>query len=262
MEEYKKFALEIARQAGDIIKKNFVFGMSKEIKNNNTPLTKTDLLVNTLLLEGVRKNFPDHNILGEEESDMSRISEYVWVCDPIDGTMLFSHSIPICVFSLALVKNGESILGVVYDPFQDRMFFAEKGKGAFLNGQQIFVSKADNFHGALATCEFFKPAPFDTSKLAVYLQMEKCIHISKFNSFIYSTVLVAAGELVFAIYPWIYAHDAAAAKIIVEEAGGKVTSILGTDQRYDREIEGLVVSNGILHDEVMKMIKEKVIRVG
>lgn len=256
MNEYKEFALNIARQAGAIIKQNFLMGMEKNLKNDNTPVTETDLKVNAFLLNGVRTSFPGHNVLAEEESDMSQDSEYVWVCDPVDGTIPFSHGMATATFSLALVKNGESIMGVVYDPFQDRMFFAEKGKGAFLNDQKIFVSKTETFPGTVANCEFFNRALFDTSKIAAYLEMNKGVHVMSLCSFIISGALVAAGEFAFAIFPGRYAHDAAAVKILVEEAGGRVTNMLGEEQRYDRTIQGLVVSNGVLHNEIIKICKE------
>lgn len=261
MNDYKEFAIKIARQAGSIIKENFVLGMDHVIKSDNTPVTETDIKINTLLLKSVKENFPEHNVLAEEESDMSQQSEFVWVCDPVDGTIPFSHGLPISTFSLALVKNGESILGVIYDPFQDYLFFAEKGKGAYLNDKKISVSKADTFYGAVANCEFYNTAIYDTSKLAVYLQMIKGVQAMRLSSFIFSVALVAVGEMAFAVYPGKFAHDAAAGKVIIEEAGGKATDLFGKEQKYDREINGFLVSNGLLHEEVTKIIKETVVRI-
>ncbi|HOX61204.1 MAG TPA: inositol monophosphatase [Candidatus Magasanikbacteria bacterium] len=261
MPTHKEFAINLAQQAGAIIRENFALGMNRTLKKDNTPVTATDLAINTLLLKSVRETFPDHNVLAEEESDMSQKSEFVWVCDPLDGTIPFSHGLTICTFSLALVKNGESILGVVYDPFQDNMFVAEKGKGAFLNDKKISVSNADTFSGAVANCEYFNTAIYNTSKCALHMQMIEGVQTMRLSSFIISAVLVAAGELSFAIYPSSYAHDAAAAKIIVEEAGGKATDLFGNEQRYDRAINGFLVSNGLLHEKVLKIIKETVTRI-
>lgn len=201
MSEYKQFAMDIARQAGAIIKENFSFGMSHSIKSDNTPVTDTDLKVNELLLKGVREKFPGHNVLAEEESDMSHESEYVWVCDPIDGTIPFSHGIPTSTFSLALVKNGESILGVVYDPYQDHLFVAEKGGGAYLNDKQINVSSLNTFRGAVANCEFYNTAIFDTTQFAINMQMLQGVQTMRLASFVLSGVLVAVGELAFAVFP-------------------------------------------------------------
>lgn len=138
---HKNFAISIAKEAGEIIRKNFTLGMKKEWKEDQSPVTETDYRINTILIEQVQKEFPDYGVLGEEESYNEKAVN-LWVCDPVDGTVPFSHGIPICTFSLALVKNGEPVLGVVYEPFMDQMYCAEKSKGAFLNGEKISVSGA------------------------------------------------------------------------------------------------------------------------
>lgn len=256
--EYNKFAEDMAHRAGNIIRDNFSLNMAKNWKGDNTPVTESDLAINTLLLKGVKDNFPEHSVLSEEESYKINNSEYVWVCDPIDGTIPFSHGIPICTFSLALTRNGESILGVIYDPFADRLFVAEKGKGAFLNNQKIHVSDVDRLKNSVGNCEFWQNSKYKVDKLAVHLSTEEDVKLLKLSSFIYSSVLVAAGELSFGIYPGKYAHDAAAVKIIVEEAGGKMTDVFGNEQRYDEEINGAIVSNGVLHEKLVVLSKEHV----
>lgn len=254
----KQFAEQFARQAGGIIRTNFQLGMSKEWKDDNSPVTATDLAINALLIKEVRALFPDHSILAEEQNDLRPDSEYAWVCDPVDGTIPFSHGIPICTFSLALVKNGESILGVIYDPFQDRLFSAAKGEGAFLNGQLISVSNKSELMSAIGNCEFHSSAPYDTTTLITNLEMEQGAKMFKLQSFIYPAALVAAGEVAFSIYAYKFAHDAAAVKIIVEEAGGKVTDLFGNDQRYDQTIKGLIASNGVLHDKLVALASKLV----
>jgi len=256
--QYKDFAIDIAREAGKIIKNNFVLGMEKKWKSDNSPVTETDLTVNELLLAGVKANFPDHRIRAEEKSDMKGTSEFVWVCDPVDGTIPFSHGIPICTFSLALTKNGESILGVAYDPFQDRLFTAVKGEGAHLNNKAIHVSKANRFKGSAGEFEMYETAYFNFFELAKHLTFKEGVKLMKFSSFVYPSMLVAAGELAFSLFPGTAPHDAAAVKVIVEEAGGKVTNIFGEEQRYDQDIQGLIVSNGVLHDQLVKLAKELV----
>ena len=255
---YKDFAISLAKQAGQIIKENFTLGMAKDWKSDNSPVTETDLRINKLLLDGVKASFPGHRVKAEEESNMEGDSEFVWVCDPVDGTIPFSHGIPICTFSLALTKNGESILGVVYDPFQDRLFTAVKGEGAFLNGKAIHVSKIDHFKSSAGNFEMYETAYFNFSKLANHLIFKEGVKLMKLSSFVYPSALVAAGELAFCLFPGLTSHDGAAIKVIVEEAGGKVTSIFGDEQRYDQDIQGLIVSNGILHDHLVKLAKEMV----
>ena len=251
----KQFAEQFAREAGAIIRANFTLGMSKEWKADNSPVTKTDTEINARLIAEVRRFFPEYNVMGEEASDL-RGGEYTWVCDPVDGTIPFSHGIPICTFSLGLVKNGESILGVIYDPFQDRLFSAAKGEGAFLNGQPISVSQKPELMSAIGNCEFHSSAPYDTSGLITNLEMQQGAKMFKLQSFIYPAALVATGEVAFSIYAYKFAHDAAAVKIIVEEAGGKVTDLFGNDQRYDQQIKGLIASNGVLHDQLVELAKQ------
>src|SRR3989339_1842896 len=152
----KEFALLMAKKAGKIIKKNFAMGMEKEWKSDNTPVTVTDKAVNSLLIKESKRYFPKYGILGEEENSIVGNEEYHWVCDPIDGTIPFSHGIPTCVFSLALVKDGVPVVAVVYDPFMDRLFTAEKGNGAKLNGKTIHVSPAKTLKNAVVGVRVWK----------------------------------------------------------------------------------------------------------
>lgn len=251
--DYKNFAINLAREAGETIKRNFVLRMKKEWKADNTPLTETDVVLNQLVIDSVRKAFPGHNILSEEGDYVSGTSEYVWVCDPLDGTIPFSHGIPTCVFSLALTHNGKSILGVVYDPFMDRMFFAERGGGAYMNGEKISVSNGDILRGSLIGITYWKDAPFDLSPLVEALKTERA-HILNIYSITYMGVLVAGGELAATIYSGNKPFDTAAVKIIVEEAGGRVTDLFGDEQRYDGDCRGHLVTNGMLHKKLLELV--------
>jgi fructose-1,6-bisphosphatase/inositol monophosphatase family enzyme len=256
-QDYKMFAVDLAYRAGEIIKKNFVLGMRKDWKSDGTPVTETDLVINQLVINSVKKEFPNHGILSEEGSNYSKNNEFVWVCDPIDGTIPFSAAIPTCVFSLALVCKGESNLGVIYDPFMDRLFFSEKGKGAFLNGKRISVSKAETLERSIVGISFLKGAKFDLCQLYTALIDEGAFNLGVLSS-IYMGSLVASGELIASVGPAVKPHDAAALKIIVEEAGGKVTDIFGNNQRYDLDINGCLVSNGIVHDKLVMIIRNTV----
>lgn len=249
MKQYKKIAIDLAYESGEIMRNNFSLGMKKEWKGDNTPLTETDTRINKLVIDTISKHFPDHSILGEEGSKMIESSEYTWVCDPIDGTIPFSHGYPTFVFSLALTKNGESILGVIYDPMLDRLLVAEKGKGATMNNKPISVSKISSF----ATAQINLDAKLELTRLREIFPKES--RISTLLSAVYSGLLVACGEFVAEIFEHKHPWDGAAVKIIVEEAGGKVTDIFGNEQRYDREINGFVASNGIMHDKIIALIK-------
>ena len=127
-DRYKKFAISLAMRAGKMMRRNFVLGGKRTWKKDHSPLTKTDLVINQMVIDAVHKHFPGYGVLAEEGSSLVQGSEYVWVCDPIDGTVPFSHGFPTFVFSLALVKNGQPIFGLLYDPMMNRMYVAEKGK--------------------------------------------------------------------------------------------------------------------------------------
>jgi myo-inositol-1(or 4)-monophosphatase len=173
------------------------------------------------------------------------------VCDPIDGTIPFSHGYPIFTFSLALTKNGESILAVVYDPINDRLFTAEKGKGAYLNGTKISVSTTSDFS---KTCLISLDAE-DRFPLLRQQLMEKNCRVVNLYSCVYLSMLVASGEFVAQVFghnnPW----DAAAVKVIVEEAGGKVTNLLGEEQLYNQFTNGFIASNGAIHEKLAGILK-------
>lgn len=254
--EYKNFSLALARQAGAIIKTNFSLGMKKNWKADETPVTATDLAINQLVIDSVRANFPEHSVLSEEGSHLLAGSQYTWVCDPVDGTIPFSHGVPTCVFSLALCRDGLPIAGVTYDPFMDRMLWAEKGKGTWLNDKQVHVSQQKTFEKSVfGTCIWKgSDAVADISFLPEKIEAAGSILINV-CSIVYMGSLVASGEFLGTVFVGPYAHDTAALKIIVEEAGGKVTDLFGNDQRYDGPVKGHIIANPVIHEKILQMLR-------
>jgi myo-inositol-1(or 4)-monophosphatase len=250
---YLSFAKDLAQAAGNVIRENFRLGMQKEWKSDATPLTESDVVINKMVVNAVRQVYRNHSVLSEEGDYLLKDSEYIWVCDPLDGTCPFSHGIPICTFSLALTHHGTVLLGVIYDPFMDRLFFAEKGKGAFLNDNPIRVSRQNNIKRALIGSVYWKNAPFDLS-ICINRLRDKQAQIIVFPSIAYMGALVASGEMTAILFPGDKPYDSAALKVIIEEAGGKITDVYGNDQRYDRPIRGCVASNGLLHDKLIASI--------
>jgi len=251
---HKDFAIAIAKEAGEIIRKNFTLEMKKEWKSDQTPVTETDYRINTILIERVQKEYPNYGVLGEEEN-FNETAENLWVCDPLDGTIPFSHGIPICTFSLALVKNGEPVLGLIYEPFMDNLYFAEKGKGAHLNGKKIFVSNAIDVEAGLISFDVWSRAPYYMRGLRDSVDEDGAITVT-YASLAYCNALVATGEFVASVFAGSGAHDVASSKVIIEEAGGKVTDLFGNEQRYDGPIKGAIISNGKVHDYLVKKVKE------
>ena len=207
-----------------------------------------------MLIKNVKEKFPTHSVDGEEEQFGK--SNYVWVCDPVDGTAMYARHIPVAVFSLALVIDGVSTLGVVYDPFTDNLYYALKGFGAFRNDERIHVSdiKLDDMK-SVSNMDMWPEAEYnlyDTIK-----ELGKKTYFVGVGSVIRACMCVANGDFNLAIFPGTKHKncDIAAAKVIVEEAGGKVTDLFGNDQRYDCSINGAVISNSVVHSEVINVIK-------
>ena len=254
MEQYYDFAKSIAKKAGKIMIKYFKEDNGESYKFDNTIVTKADKEINEYLIQQVKKHFPSHSVDGEE--DQFGKSDYVWVCDPVDGTSMYARHIPVAVFSLALVINGKPVIGVIYDPWTDNLYSACKGKGAFRNGQRIHVNN-------IALDDMKSVSNFDMWPEAEYnlydaiKEVGKKTYFVSIASVIRACCCVANGDFNLAIYPGTTHKncDIAAAKIIVEEAGGKVTDLFGHEQRYDKSINGAVISNGLVHKEMITAIK-------
>lgn len=249
-----EFAKNLAKEASKITKQYFGLDIKSEWKSDNTPLTEADTKINKMVIEAVKAKYPDHGILGEEESYNLEANK-LWVCDPIDGTQPFSNGIPLSTFCLALVEDGEVKVAVAADFFTDRIYWAVKGQGAFVNGERLSVNNRDSFQSTYFAQSSMMPERYkSTGEILDLISNKKC-KIMNFRSFTYCCLSVASGHFVGAIIgvgnPW----DAVCPKLIVEEAGGKVTDLDGNDRRYDKPGNGLLVSNGILHDQLLELIK-------
>jgi len=254
MEEYLEFAKQIAMQAGQIMLKYFNEDNGANYKFDQTIVTKADIEINNYLIKQVKEKYALHSVDGEEEQFGK--SKHVWVCDPVDGTAMYARHIPVAVFSLALVIDGEPVVGVVYDPFTENLYTAMKGEGAYRNGMKIHVNDiALDDMRSVSNFDMWPDAEYNIIEPIKTLG-EKTYFVS-IGSVIRACMCVANGEFNVAIYPGTQHKncDVAAAKIIVEEAGGKVTDLFGNKQRYDRDINGTIISNGKVHNEVVEALK-------
>ncbi len=255
MEEYLNFAIEIARYAGEVFKKYFTVENGASYKYDQTIVTKADTEINRYLIEKVKEVYPNHCVDGEEEQFGK--SENVWVCDPVDGTAMYARHIPVAVFSLALVIDGIPMVGVVYDPFTENLYSAIKGNGALCNNQPISVSDTVlNDMKSVSNFDMWPNSPYNIYELIKELG-EKTYFVS-IGSVIRASMCVANGDFNFAIFPGTKHKncDIAAVKVIVEEAGGIVTDLFGREQRYDQNINGAIISNGLVHQEIVDNVKK------
>ena len=181
-----------------------------------------------------------------------------WVLDPIDGTMNFIRDLGLSAVSLALVENGQTVLGIVYNPFRDELFCAEQGRGATLNGETIRVRETKELSGALVavgTAPYYKPsvgACFD-----IYRELFlRGVDIRRLGSAAIDICYVAAGRFdcyyEFVLSIW----DFAAARLILTEAGGKITDTAGAVTGSALK-SPIVASNGFLHEELLSIINKR-----
>ncbi len=255
MEEYLEFAKRIAHHAGDVIKDYFYKDQQVEFKEDRTPVTIADKTINAYLIEEVKKEYPTFKVIGEELS-LDNDSEYAWVCDPVDGTSMFTRHLPVSVFSLALVHDGEPIVGVVYDPFLDEMYSAIKGQGAYCNDKKISVNnkKFGELGCSIDYC-MWNNAKYDT--LDVVKEIRDKVKTCSSGSVAHACMMVATGRISGQIFPGT-AHgecDIGASKLIVEEAGGITSNIHGEPQKYDRDIDGFIATNKEVHDDLVKILR-------
>ncbi|OGL34341.1 hypothetical protein A3F64_00515 [Candidatus Saccharibacteria bacterium RIFCSPHIGHO2_12_FULL_42_8] len=252
--DYQKeieFAKSMAVDAGKIMKKYYRIDQGVEIKEDSTPVTLADIEINNLLIERVKNEFSDCGVLGEEES-WNESREKLWVCDPIDGTPAFIYHIPTFMFSLALVVDGEPVLGIAFNATTGDTYHAMRGYGSFLNDKAINTSSRE--WGNEARLAGSSDGAVDG--LSVSVLKEQGIKVINSFGAVFKGCLIAEGSLDGRVFVHNGAHDIAAVKLIIEEAGGKVTDIDGNEQRYDRKLNGALMSNGLIHDKLLEVAKE------
>jgi myo-inositol-1(or 4)-monophosphatase len=255
MKEFLEITTGIAREAGALLLPYYHRGVRVEYKGEVDIVTEADRASEALILKRLSEHFPDHAVVAEEGGGHSGGSGYVWYIDPVDGTTNFAHSFPMFCISMGLEKDGEIILGVVYDPLRDELFTAEKGKGSRLNNQPIHVSRVNLLEEALVATGFPSKGRHKSINIHFYYQISMRSHgVRRAGSAALDLVYVAAGRLdcfwEFSLHPW----DIAAAKLIVTEAGGCLTDMKGDPHRLDSV--HLAASNGLVHPQLLEAFGE------
>jgi myo-inositol-1(or 4)-monophosphatase len=257
-EAFLSTATELAERAGEVARRYFD-QTETSWKADNTPVTQADIAINQLVIETIAQRFPTHGIVGEEASLLTEGAEWVWVCDPIDGTIPYALGVPTSAFSLGLTRNGEVLLGVAYDFHARRLFTAVKGEGAYLNGARIERSAISSLKASVTDIEGIWMRglhdEIDLTRLPTLLEREGS-KILKVCSMVYAGLLVATGQLAGMVSrgdkPW----DVAALKVIIEEAGGRVTDLYGENPRWDGRIRGCIASAAGVHADYLALVTE------
>jgi len=253
----------LARQAGQILHAGYQQEHQVDYKGVIDPVTEIDRQSEEYLLGEIRRDFPDHHILAEE-SGGTRGDGHQWYIDPLDGTVNYAHNIPIFSVSVAYASNGSTStslstglsLAAVYDPMRDEMFTAERGKGAFLNGRPLRVSEAVELQKSLLVTGF----PYDAWN-SEYDNFENFVKFGKLSqgvrrlgSAALDLAYVAAGRFdgfwELALKPW----DVAAGGLICEEAGARVTSVVG-EADYISPPQSILATTPGIHASMLEELK-------
>lgn len=253
-------AIDAALKAGDLLTKGFgtQFKISSKEGRHNL-VTEYDTKAEDLIIDHLKKAFPNSRFLAEESGSSGKKEDLVWIIDPLDGTVNFAHCIPVFSVSIALEKQGEIVCGVIYQPLHKELFIAEKGKGAFLNGQPIHVSPTHKLENSILATGF----PYNLSDnpfhcIDHFIDIVKLgIPIRRLGSAAIDLAYTAAGRydgfFEVGLKPW----DCAAGILLIEEAGGKVT-------HWDRKPfsihsnKPIVASNGLIHDPISAILHREI----
>jgi myo-inositol-1(or 4)-monophosphatase len=253
-------AMQLAKQAGILC-----LGIQDKLgeiqyKSPKDVVTAADLASDKLISSGLQQTFPEHGIRTEETGFTERISDFLWIIDPIDGTVNFSRGMPMWGISIALLEKGEPLLAVCYLPRLDEMYTAIRGQGAFCNGKQIQVSSTSDLSRAIVSNGDFNVGPIEDipnlnkrnltifAKQAQHMQRVKCV-----GSAVVEGCFTAAGRLdIYSMtmsYPW----DIAGITLLIREAGGTATMIDGAPLQIV-DCAQVLFSNGILHREYLQKV--------
>ena len=247
-------AWEAANSAGEIVRENWQEPKTIEYKGAIDLVTSVDRESERKIVAVIRRHFPGHSILAEEETDVQGAqNDYRWIIDPLDGTTNFAHSYPQFCVSIAVEHSGRIILGLVYDPIRRECFKAIIGQGATLDGRPIRTSSANELDKSLLATGF----PYDHRENAdFYLGyfkafMTRCQGIRRGGSAALDLCYVACGRLdgfwELKLKPW----DTAAGALIVTEAGGKLSDFCGTP--FSIWGQQTLATNSVIHDEMVRV---------
>jgi myo-inositol-1(or 4)-monophosphatase len=257
-ETYLQTAIDAVRRAGEIQRQASRGTFEIRKKGTIDLVTEVDVAVERMIRALIAERYPDHDVLGEElggpgEGERSR---YCWICDPLDGTTNFAHGLPLFCSTIALEVDGELRVGAVYDPTRDELFTAIRGGGAFLNGERIRVSTAATLIDSLLVTGF----PYSVQeKLDEMLGLfgrflSKARAVRRLGSAALDMCYVAAGRLDGFWEEGLNAWDIAGGVLIVQEAGGRITSLDGGP--FVLRSGRIIASNGLLHDEMRAVIAD------
>ena len=254
----KRTAIKAAKEAGKIILQYYSKNVNAMSKGNTYDLvTEADLAAENKIISIIKNRFPNHSLLTEESGEETHKSDYCWIIDPLDGTNNFYHKFPMFCVSIALYKKRKPLIGVVFDPLKNELFYAEKNEGAYLNNKKINVSNVSNLSKSLLALGFYYERGLLMRKTLD--QMKKFFYenvhgIRRTGSAALDLCYTACGRFdgywELKLNPW----DYAAGSLILTESGGRITDIQG--KRYNLMMGNVAASNGKIHKDMIRVVNQ------
>jgi myo-inositol-1(or 4)-monophosphatase len=255
---YTNTALAAAKAGADILLKHYSGALTIEYKGETDPVTQADKNAQKAIIELIKNIFPEHGVLAEEDGVTETDKDYCWIIDPLDGTVNFVHAIPMFCVSIGLKYKDDIIAGIIYAPLMREVFIAEKGKGAWLNGKKIEVSKNKDIIKSLAATGF--PYYFRKDSKRVMKNFGNIVcetqGVRRIGSAALDLAYVACGRFEFfweeGLKPW----DIAAGILIVKEAGGTISDYEGTENPLSSST--ILAANSLaIQDKILGIINGK-----
>ncbi len=252
MNPFLEVAVDVAREAGGILLAEFDRPVKISYKGEVDLVTQADRRSEQAIVSRLREHFPDHAIVAEEGGGAETASVYRWHVDPLDGTTNFAHGYPCFAVSIGLEKDGEMLIGAIYQPVSKELFTASRGEGAYLNQEKIHVSRIEKLATSLLGTGFPSVKRTKSPNIHYYWDFTLRSHgVRRDGSAALDLAAVACGRFdgfwEFGLHSW----DTAAGVLLVREAGGIVTRFDG--QPYQLGDPELLASNGHIHEEMREV---------
>jgi len=250
--EHLNVALEAARAAADISSSHYAGNYTVTTKADQTPVTQADVECEQAIREIILERFPDHGFCGEETGRTQADAEFLWLVDPIDGTKAFVRQYPFFSTQIALMQNGELILGVSSGTMLNELAWAEKGRGAWLNGKRLAVSDIDDARRAAVSTGNLASLAKSKGWVALGEILALADRTRGYGDF-YHYHLLASGKIEAVIESDVNILDVAALSVIVTEAGGVFTDLNGAPP--DLDTRSVLAANRGLHGQYLQKLR-------
>lgn len=249
-----KIARRAARYAGRIMMRHYGRVKKVSFKHDKSRVTEVDTICEKKILSMLKRNFPEHSIYSEEEGMTDRHSDLIWVIDPLDGTTNYSMMFPFFNVSIGLMHKGKPVLGVVYFPIHDELFYAAEGRGAYMKGKRLNVSDKKDIKKSIIGYCFGHGTKSTKRAIKYYSKLRPLCTVRQFGSAALELAYVACGRIDAFQMNNMNSYDVAAGAVLVKEAGGKVTDF-GKNEFTSDSVD-ILASNGRLHDRILEEIGE------